>query len=82
MFGVECCPTKRRHVQQLNVVEICILQWICDHTRDPAWNDNIHESKCGTNQGEACTTSFEMVWTHPIEAPRGTGWYWGNKSDR
>ena len=33
LYGVECWPTKRRHVQQLSVVEMQMLQWFCGHTR-------------------------------------------------
>jgi hypothetical protein len=33
LYGVECWPTKRRHIQQLSVAEMCMLRWICGHTR-------------------------------------------------
>jgi hypothetical protein len=33
LYGAECWPTKRRHVQQLSVAEIRMLRWICGHTR-------------------------------------------------
>jgi hypothetical protein len=36
LYGVECCPTKKRHVQQLSIVEMRILRWICGHTRGEA----------------------------------------------
>jgi hypothetical protein len=32
LYGVECLPIKRRHVQQLSVVEMCMLRWIYGHT--------------------------------------------------
>jgi hypothetical protein len=32
LYGAECLPIKRRHVQQLSVVEMCMLRWICGHT--------------------------------------------------
>jgi hypothetical protein len=35
-------PTKIRHIQQLDVAEICILRWMCDHTRkNKVRNDDI-----------------------------------------
>jgi hypothetical protein len=44
LYGAECCPTKRRHAQQLSVVEMRMLRWICGHTRrDQVWNDDIRE---------------------------------------
>jgi hypothetical protein len=33
LYGVECWPTKRRHVQQLSIAEMHMLRWICGHTR-------------------------------------------------
>jgi hypothetical protein len=42
LYGAECWPTKRRHIQQLSVVEMCMLCWICGHTRlDQVRNDDI-----------------------------------------
>ena len=32
LYGAECWPTKRQHVQQLSVAEMCMLHWICGHT--------------------------------------------------
>jgi hypothetical protein len=33
LYRAECWPTKRRHIKQLSVVEMCMLRWICGHTR-------------------------------------------------
>ena len=42
LYGAKCCPTKIRHVQQLSVAEMCLLRWICGHTRmDRVRNDDI-----------------------------------------
>jgi hypothetical protein len=44
LYGAECWPTKRRHVQQLNVAEMRMLRWICGHTRRyRVRNDDIRE---------------------------------------
>jgi hypothetical protein len=44
LYGVECWPTKRRHLQQLSVAEMCMLCWICGHTRlNRVRNDDIHD---------------------------------------
>jgi hypothetical protein len=44
LYGAECWPTKRRHVQQLSVAEMHMLCWICGHTRmDQVWNDDIRD---------------------------------------
>jgi hypothetical protein len=42
LYGAECWPTKRRHIQQLGVAEMRMLRWMCGHTRrDQDWNDDI-----------------------------------------
>jgi len=44
LYEAECWPTKIRHVQQLSVIEMRMLRWICGHTRmDRVRNDDIHE---------------------------------------
>jgi hypothetical protein len=44
LYGVECWPTKRRHIQQLVVVEIWMLRWMCGHTRrDQVRNNDIRD---------------------------------------
>jgi hypothetical protein len=54
LYGVECWPTKR-YVQQLNVAEMHMLQWICGHTRrDCVRNVDMREIRGGTSRGEAC----------------------------
>ena len=44
LYGAECWPTKRRHVQQISVAEMCMWRWICGHKRrDQVRNDNIRD---------------------------------------
>jgi hypothetical protein len=44
LYGAECWPTKRRHVQQISVAEMRMLRWICSHTRrDRVRNDDIRD---------------------------------------
>ena len=44
LYGAECWPTKRRHVQQISVAEMRMLRWICGHTRrDQVRNDDIRD---------------------------------------
>jgi hypothetical protein len=43
-YGAEYWPTKRQHVQQLSVAEMCMLRWICGNTRrDRIPNDDIRD---------------------------------------
>ena len=42
LYGAECWPTKRRHVQQLSVAEMRMLRWFCGHIkRDRVRNETI-----------------------------------------
>jgi hypothetical protein len=44
LYETECWPTKRQHVQKPSISKMCMLRWICDHTRrDRARNDYICE---------------------------------------
>jgi hypothetical protein len=44
LYGVGCWPTKRRHIQQLSVAEMCMLRWICGHKRlERVRNDVMHD---------------------------------------
>ena len=44
LYGAECWHTKIRHVQQLSVIEMRMLRWICDHSRmDRVRNDDIRD---------------------------------------
>lgn len=33
LYGAECWPTKRQHIQQMSVAEMRMLRWMCGHTR-------------------------------------------------
>ncbi|XP_019257878.1 PREDICTED: uncharacterized protein LOC109236115 [Nicotiana attenuata] len=33
LYGEECWPVKNSHIQKMNVAEIRILRWMCEHTR-------------------------------------------------
>jgi hypothetical protein len=42
LYRAKCWPTKRRYIQQLSVAEMCMLRWICGHTRlNRVRNDDI-----------------------------------------
>jgi hypothetical protein len=44
LYGAECWPTKRRHIQQLSVAEMRMLRWICGYIRlDRVKNDDIRD---------------------------------------
>jgi hypothetical protein len=44
LYGAECWPTKKQHVQQLSVAKMHMLRWICGNTRrNRIRNDDIRE---------------------------------------
>ncbi|KAG2549580.1 hypothetical protein PVAP13_9KG244826 [Panicum virgatum] len=78
LYGAECWPTKRRHVQQLSVVEMQMLRWFCGHTRrDRARNEVIRE-RVGVAPIEEKLTQHRLRWfghiqRRPPEAPVHSG---------
>jgi uncharacterized protein (DUF2236 family) len=44
LYGAECWPTKRQHIQQMSVAEMHMLRWMCGHTRkDQIRNEVIRD---------------------------------------
>jgi hypothetical protein len=78
LYGAECWPTKRRHVQQLSVAEMCMLRWICGHTRiDRVRNDDIRE-RLGVAPVEEKLVQHRLRWfghmqRRPVGAPTRNG---------
>jgi hypothetical protein len=88
LYGVEYWPTKRRYVQQLSVAEMCMLWWICCHTRsDRVWNVNICE-RLGVSPVEENLVQHRLRWfghiqRRPAEARSGViRWTDNKKRDR
>jgi hypothetical protein len=62
LYGVECWPTKRRHIQQLSVAEMWMLRWIYGHTRrDRVRNDDIHK-RLGVTPVEEKLVQHHLRW--------------------
>jgi hypothetical protein len=62
LYGAERWPTKRRHVQQLSVAKMRMLQWICGHTRrDRFRNDDIRE-RLGVAPVEEKLVQHRLRW--------------------
>jgi hypothetical protein len=78
LYGAECWPTKRWHIQQLSVAEMRMLRWICDNTRrDRVRNDDIRE-RLGVAQVEEKLVQHRLRWfghiqRGPAEAPIRSG---------
>jgi hypothetical protein len=74
LYGAECWPTKMRHVQQLSVAEMRMIQRIYGHIRrDRVRNDDIRE-RLGVAPVEEklmqhCLRWFGHIQRMPTEAP-------------
>jgi hypothetical protein len=78
LYGVECWPTKRRHVQQLSVAEMRMLQWICDNTRRNRVRNNDIRERLGVAPVEAKLVQHRLRWfghiqRRPAETPVHSG---------
>ena len=78
LYGAECWPTKRRHVQQLGVAEMRMLRWMCGHPRkDRVRNDDIRD-RVGVAPIEEKLVQHRLRWfghiqRRPPEAPVHSG---------
>jgi hypothetical protein len=78
LYGAECWPTKRRHVQQLSVTEMRMLRWIYGNTRrDRVRNDDIRE-RLGVAPVEEKLVQYRLRWfghiqRRPTETPVRSG---------
>jgi hypothetical protein len=78
LYGAECWPTKRRHVQRLSVAEMHMLRWICGHTiRDRVRNEDIRD-RVGVVPIEEKLVQHRLRWfdhvqRRPPEAPVRSG---------
>jgi hypothetical protein len=78
LYGAECWPTKRRHVQQLSVAKMRMLRWICGHTRrDRVRNEDIRD-RVGVTPIEEKLVQHRLRWfghvqRRPPEAPVRSG---------
>ncbi|PUZ56824.1 hypothetical protein GQ55_5G367400 [Panicum hallii var. hallii] len=78
LYGAECWPTKRRHVQQLSVAEMRMLRWFCGHTRrDRIRNEEIRD-RVGVAPIEEKLIQHRLRWfghvqRRPTEAPVRSG---------
>ena len=78
LYGAECWPTKRRHVQQLSVVKMRILRWFCRHIRRDRVRNEVIWERVGVTPIEEKFTQHQLRWfghvqRRPPEAPVRSG---------
>ncbi|KAG2605615.1 hypothetical protein PVAP13_4NG086934 [Panicum virgatum] len=74
LYGAECWPTKRRHVQQLSVAEMRMLRWFCGHTRRDRVRNEVIRDRVGVAPIEEKVIQHRLRWfghvqRRPPEAP-------------
>ncbi|KAG2618147.1 hypothetical protein PVAP13_3NG258212 [Panicum virgatum] len=62
LYGTECWPTKRRHVQQLSVAEMWVLWWFCGHTRRDRVRNEVIRDRVGVAPIEEKLTQHQLRW--------------------
>ncbi|KAG2619545.1 hypothetical protein PVAP13_3NG087801 [Panicum virgatum] len=78
LYGAECWPTKRRHVQQLSVAEMRMLRWFCGHTRRDRVRNEVIRERVGAAPIEEKLIQHRLRWfghvqRRPPEAPVRSG---------
>jgi hypothetical protein len=78
LYRAECWPTKRRHIQQLSVAEMCMLRWIYGHTRLDQERNNDIRDRLGVAPIEEKLIQHRLRWfghvhRRPPEAPKHRG---------
>jgi hypothetical protein len=67
MYVAECCATKGQHIQKMSVSEMCMLRWICGHTRkDRIRNDDIRD-KLGVASIQEKLVQHRLRWFGHIQ---------------
>ena len=62
LYGTECWPTKRQHVQQLSVAEIHMLRWFVGHTRRDIVRNEVIQDRVGVAPIEEKLTQHRLRW--------------------
>ncbi|XP_019226232.1 PREDICTED: uncharacterized protein LOC109207714 [Nicotiana attenuata] len=74
LYGAECWPVKKSHVQKMKVADMRMLRWMCGHTRKyKIRNEVIREKVCVASLEDKLRESrlrwFRHVQRRDIDAP-------------
>jgi hypothetical protein len=78
LYGAECWPTKRQHIQQMSVAEMRMLRWMCGHTRKDRIRNEMIRDRVGVAPIEEKLVQHRLRWfghvqRRPPEAPVNSG---------
>ena len=74
LYGAECWPIKKSHVQRMRVAEMRMIRWICGHTRLDRIRNEVIRGKVGVasiedKMREARLRWFGHIRRRPRDAP-------------
>ena len=71
LYGMETVPVTTSHVKKLEVTEMKMCRWACEHTlRDHVRNENIKERLKVESIAEVQESATEVVWSRKEARPR------------
>ena len=62
LYGVECWPIKRSHLQRMKVAEMRMIRWICGHTRHDKIRNEVIRGRIGVASIEDKIRETRLRW--------------------
>ena len=62
LYGTECWPIKRSHIQRMMVAEMKMIRWICGHTRLDKIRNEVIRGKIGVVSMENKIRHARLRW--------------------
>ena len=62
LYGAECWPIKRSHIQRMRVAEMRMISWICGHTRLDKIRNEVIRDKIGVASIEHKMREAGLRW--------------------
>ena len=62
LYGAECWPTKKTHLQRMKVAKMRMIHWICDRTRLDKISNEVIRGKLGVTFVEDKIREARFRW--------------------
>ena len=62
LYGAECWPIKKSHVQRMKVAEMRMIRWVCGHTRLDKIRNEVIRGKIGVASIEDKMREARLRW--------------------
>ena len=74
LYGAECWPVKKLHIQRMRVAEMRMIRWICGHTRLDKIRNKVMRDKIGMTSIKDKMREIRLHWfghvrRRPMDAP-------------